>query len=275
MGSRIDWPACLPARAQVMRRSVCLATLVLGCLLIAAGQGRAEPTEAARRNLDTLIKTGSCRDCDLAGLNLTRMNLRGVNLEGADLSFAKLFLVDLSEANLRNARLTGAVFGGADLGAADLRGADLRGSNLEGAYLQDARMDGKFVLATPYREAGVPELEKEVYIEDPARPKRIPEKSEIKEAAPENYTESSSGPEVQNDHLSAAAGTGEVMGEQEVDEIFRNHLPQPAAPKSALKLSPVVIEPETAVQPETDTPPAGPKAPPVMSKVELGPSQAE
>lgn len=103
----------------------------------------AAPSVTAQENLKQLIKTRSCRGCDLSGLKLNTMDLAGVDLEGADLSFTKLYLTNLAGANLRNTKLNGAVFGGADLGEADLRGADLQGASLDSAYLGEALIDAK------------------------------------------------------------------------------------------------------------------------------------
>ncbi len=105
--------------------------------IFSADQGKTQ------QNLEQLIKTRSCRGCDLKDLNLNRLDLSGVDLEGANLSHAKLYLTDLSDANLKNTTLTGAIFGGADLGGADLRGAGLSGTSLDSAYLGEALIDNK------------------------------------------------------------------------------------------------------------------------------------
>jgi len=94
-----------------------------------------------QQNLERLIKSRSCRDCNLQELNLNRLDLSGVDVEGADLSRTKLYLTNLSGANLKNTKLNGAIFGGADLGGADLRGADLQGTSLDNAYLGEALLD--------------------------------------------------------------------------------------------------------------------------------------
>ncbi len=59
----------------------------------------------AKANLQKLIKTNSCRGCDLSGLDFNRMDLSGVDLEGADLSSGKFYLTNLAGANLKNTKL--------------------------------------------------------------------------------------------------------------------------------------------------------------------------
>lgn len=116
---------------------VCLQTLVVGN----AGYSFSATSVTAKENLEQLIKTRSCRGCDLTRLDLTRLDLSGVDLEGADLSLTKLSLTNMSGANLKNSKLTGAVLGGTDLDGADLRGADLKETSLNNAYLGGARID--------------------------------------------------------------------------------------------------------------------------------------
>ena len=132
-----------------------------------------------KENLEKLIKTNSCRECDLSGANLNRVDLSDADLEGANLSKATLSLANLSRANLRNANLKGVALGGADLAEADLRGADLRGTSLDGAYLGGTLLDGMFVLSKPYEHVGVSEIEKEVYVEDQSKSKQKPKAKEI------------------------------------------------------------------------------------------------
>jgi hypothetical protein len=98
----------------------------------------ASSTGDAVKNLETLIRTKKCSNC---------------NLVGADLGQAKLENADLRGANLRGARSSCARLNGADLSGADLRGfsascaldvqgANLRGANLEGASLANANLRG-------------------------------------------------------------------------------------------------------------------------------------
>ena len=137
-------PDALPT-LQKNLRSTLLITVSLVCLqailLANTHVALAAASVKAQENLEQLIKTRTCRGCDLAELDLNKLDLSGVDLEGADLSHAKLYLTNLSGANLKNANLSGAVFGGADLGGADLRGAELQANSLDNAYLGETLID--------------------------------------------------------------------------------------------------------------------------------------
>ncbi len=219
-----------------------LLLISLACIFVGDKSCWSASSITARENLDILIKTNSCRDCDLSGLNLNRMDLSGADLEGADLSLTKLFLVNLSQANLKNAKLNGAVFGGADLGDADLRGADLRGANLDGAYLGGALLEGKFVTATPYADAGVPDLQKEVYIADPAQPKKKPEKKDIQLAKTRIFSEPPPSPVVESDQ--SRQQTTHVQDPPLVDIAVlgqMNSMPKAPQLKTPMAMAPATI----------------------------------
>lgn len=147
---------------------LCLQTLIIVNATSSLSAANVTPQE----NLEQLIKTRSCRGCDLGGLNLNKMDLAGVDLEGADLSLSKLYLTNLSGANLKNTILKGTAFGGADLGGADLRGADVQGASLDSAYLGEALFDdqsftppaGEPVIAATDQAAGVPVFETETIV---------------------------------------------------------------------------------------------------------------
>lgn len=100
-----------------------------------------EPGKNVQENLNRLIETKRCPECNLQGVNLNRADLSGSDLQGADLTGAKLYLCNLSGANLQNAILRNTGFGGADLADADLRGADLSGTSLGGAYTSGTKFD--------------------------------------------------------------------------------------------------------------------------------------
>jgi uncharacterized protein YjbI with pentapeptide repeats len=76
----------------------------------------AQPADVQR-----LMQTGACANCDLSG---------------ADLSHTHLIGSDLREANLQGANLEGA-----NLEGADLTGADLRGARLFKTYLTNASLN--------------------------------------------------------------------------------------------------------------------------------------
>lgn len=170
-----------------LRRS---ALVVAGIVCLAASapaEWSLAESVTAKENLEKLKKTNSCRGCDLSGLTLNRLNLAGADLEGADLSMVKFFLTNLSGANLKNSNLKGTSFGGCDLGEADLRGADLRGTSLDGAYLGETLLDGEFVTAKPYEDIGVADVEKQIYIDDPNKPKKSPKTREVNVAASREF----------------------------------------------------------------------------------------
>ncbi len=148
------------------KRYISLGACVLFCG-IAAAESRASSEEDIQKNLNQLIATKQCPNCDLRGAALTRMDLQGANLQGADLSNAKLSLTNLSKADLRNAVLRNAVLGGTDFAGADLRGADLTGAQLAGAYLKEAILDKELIQDTPSEPGAqvLPEEENEARAE--------------------------------------------------------------------------------------------------------------
>ncbi|WP_052507470.1 pentapeptide repeat-containing protein [Desulfonatronovibrio magnus] len=97
---------------------------VLVCLL---GMDQAGAWNQA--DLDKLLETGFCREC-----NLARANLREARLVSAHVQESNLGGADLSGANLSEADLPGA-----DLSGADLSGADLSGADLNMAWWTDGR----------------------------------------------------------------------------------------------------------------------------------------
>jgi tetratricopeptide (TPR) repeat protein len=115
--------------------------------------------------MQRLLSTRECSQCDLsrAGLvysnlsnvDLNRANLSHANLSRANLSGANLSHANLSGANLFNANLTGADLSGADLSGADLRGAVLTGANLQNANVESANFLGAIGLPT---EVATPEM---------------------------------------------------------------------------------------------------------------------
>lgn len=99
--------------------------------------------QTVQDNIDTLIKTRMCPDCDLHGADLSGNDLQATNLSGANLRDANLSGADLDGALLWNAvvnsaNLTGTSFFNAQLDGADLYDADLTDANLTVANLTDA-----------------------------------------------------------------------------------------------------------------------------------------
>jgi uncharacterized protein YjbI with pentapeptide repeats len=107
--------------------------------------------------VDHLLTTGECSDCNLRGVDLRAMNLEGsilsmsdistASLQGIKLQGAVLKLTNFQKASLQGANLQGvsaekANFKQANLQGANFQGADLEGSDLEGAFLQGANLQG-------------------------------------------------------------------------------------------------------------------------------------
>ena len=112
--------------------------LSLGLSLIFPNNTKAEKLE----DLNRLLQTKQCENCDLidAGLvmiDLKGANLRGANLVGANLSRANLMGADLSGANLSNASFFGANLSGANLSNAIVNNTDFRDSYVEGVTLNN------------------------------------------------------------------------------------------------------------------------------------------
>ena len=125
------------------------------------------PVLAERKSdVERLISTNQCQQCDLSQANLADAKLEGADLLGAN----------LQKANLRGANLKGADLSSANLIEADLSGADLRDTKLHSTTLRKANLKdaaekliwGKFVncgqtcIAPDY--ILVPEEKKEAFI---------------------------------------------------------------------------------------------------------------
>ena len=132
-----------------------------------------------QENIDVLITTNQCVDCNLAGADLNRSNLSGADLRGADLSNATFFLADLSNADLSGAILRGTQFGGADLADADLRKADLRGVKIAGAYLVGSQFDGSFSDVAVSDDSDVQEIVEKTYIPDDSVSKKVVDNKQV------------------------------------------------------------------------------------------------
>ena len=141
--------------------------------------GTAATSIEVQENIDTLVRTNTCAECNLSGAELNRLDLSGADLRGADLSNATFFLTDLSGADLRGAVMRGTQLGGADLAGADLRQADLRGVRIAGAYLVGARIDGTFSEVSVTDDEGFQDVVEKTYIPDDTVPKKVPENQNV------------------------------------------------------------------------------------------------
>lgn len=130
------------------------------------GFTQATNAQSVADNIQTLLRTRSCKGCNLTAANLTNASLQNVNLVGADVTLALFSGSDLSCINpnfgdsnctrFDNARAVAADFGCFDVNDAatcvdlnnatfastDLRNADFRGADLTDAFFNDSDMTG-------------------------------------------------------------------------------------------------------------------------------------
>lgn len=97
--------------------------------------------------LDQLLKTNKCKQCDLRGAdfesaNLAEAELTLINLDGANLQSANLDSVKLRGASLRAANLKGAILSNADLTSKNKHRTNLRLADLQNANLTHAKLRG-------------------------------------------------------------------------------------------------------------------------------------
>jgi len=143
------------ARNSWLLKASCIVSFASILMLPATHQHVAYGYEEA--DVQRLIKTNNCKNCDLqdadlSGIKLDRAFLRyaemqKANLEGAHMTFADFIAANMREANLKGANLEGANFmhtklEGADLSETNLRGTDMRDARLSGTDLSDADVQG-------------------------------------------------------------------------------------------------------------------------------------
>ena len=138
------------------------------------------PIQAENPNdLNQLLGTKQCTQCDLSNSGLVMADLTGADLTQSNLVNANLSRANLTGANLRGANLTGASLHGANLTGANLTGANLTGTDLRNAYLDNANLS-EVDLETAYLQ-GVMGI-----AEDAATPEQF-HRWGVKEAAEGNY----------------------------------------------------------------------------------------
>ena len=93
-------------------------------------------------DLNQLLNTKKCSQCDLSNAGLVQANLTGSDLVQANLTGANLSQANLMGANLTGANLTGVSLYGANLTGANLTGANLAGADLRNAYVGNANLAG-------------------------------------------------------------------------------------------------------------------------------------
>ncbi|BAZ91009.1 TPR domain protein [Raphidiopsis curvata NIES-932] len=104
-----------------MKKFLTLALILILFLVSSFSLGTSPSYAYSQSDLDRLLETRKCPECDLSYADLKFAHLRSANLRGAKLQGA-----DLSNAKLKNADLTGADLVGTHFRGADLTGADLR-----------------------------------------------------------------------------------------------------------------------------------------------------
>jgi len=125
----------------------------LSCCLLFLGTMPQALLAFDQNDLEALLQTKRCIECDLTGVNLanadlSRAALTGSNLENANLSNAVLILADLARTNLKKANLANAQLSGADLFKADLQDAVLTDAKFDGAYLVGTILESGQPLST-------------------------------------------------------------------------------------------------------------------------------
>ncbi len=107
-------------------------TLRIAFGLVALALAIAPSTAFDQADLDRLLATNACPNCDLSGADLS-----GKSLAGADLSGANLRGANLENANLTNANLAGANLDNTNMFYAYLPGADVTDATFLGARYCD------------------------------------------------------------------------------------------------------------------------------------------
>lgn len=94
-------------------------------------------------DINALMETGICENCDLTSADLRWANVYAAELGGSpNLVDARMNGSDLSGANLYGANLEGAKLVGAKLTGANLAWTSLIGADLTGSDLADAKLTG-------------------------------------------------------------------------------------------------------------------------------------
>jgi tetratricopeptide (TPR) repeat protein len=91
-------------------------------------------------DLNQLLGTKKCPQCDLSNTGLVQADLTGSHLAGANLAGANLSQANLKGADLRGADLAGTSLYGANLTGANLTDANLTGTDLRNAYVDRANL---------------------------------------------------------------------------------------------------------------------------------------
>ncbi|MES1021406.1 pentapeptide repeat-containing protein [Gloeocapsa sp. BRSZ] len=134
-----------------MNSSLVITTTLLATIISPA------VASANTEEIQQLLSTKDCQNCNLSGAGLVLANLSGANLSGANLSGANLSRANLSGANLVGANLMGASLFGANLSGTILNGSDLSAADLRETYLVNASLTGAQLSGANFQGAvGIP-----------------------------------------------------------------------------------------------------------------------
>lgn len=111
-------------------------TLTILITLVISTSSQAESLS----DLNQLLSTKKCTQCDLSNAGLVQANLTGANFVEANLAGANLSQANLAGADLTGANLTGTSLHGANLTGANLTDAKLVGTDLRNAYVGNATL---------------------------------------------------------------------------------------------------------------------------------------
>ena len=118
-------------------------TTIVGTLTLISAIAVSLPLQAENlSDLNQLLESKKCIQCDLSSSGLVHANLVGADLTGANLINANLSQANLAGANLSGANLTGASLYGANLSGANLTDAILTGTDLRNTYLLNTQLEG-------------------------------------------------------------------------------------------------------------------------------------
>jgi Pentapeptide repeats (8 copies) len=152
-------------------KSLTILAATLTLVLVPAWSAQADPA----KDLQKLLTTNRCEQCDLSGVSLIGLDLNGAQLQGAKLNAANLSGADLSGANLTGVSAVGTSFVGANLqktvlvkasliyanlAKAQLNNALLQNTDLQGANLVGADLNGAKVTGSDFVGANLSEIKR-------------------------------------------------------------------------------------------------------------------
>jgi uncharacterized protein YjbI with pentapeptide repeats len=135
-------------KGYMMTRNISLTVIIFIVLVFLA-----TVYDFSSADMDKVLSTKQCQNCDLTMEDLSGTTLAEVDLSNANLSGAKLTKTDLSNANLTGANLTEADLSNANLFGANLTNANLLKANLFGANLTDANLTGAHMFGANFSNA--------------------------------------------------------------------------------------------------------------------------